>query len=177
MFSFNPHTHAGCDQIQRDWQEKMWGFNPHTHAGCDCITLSRSYRIAHGFNPHTHAGCDSTKAPPKPSIKVSIHTPTQGVTMAQARASMINAVSIHTPTQGVTFPIDTELILYLFCFNPHTHAGCDNFQVHAVQNLDSFNPHTHAGCDHQNKVNLRMMRVSIHTPTQGVTALIIEARA
>ena len=55
--------------------------------------------------------------------RVSIHTPTQGVTarnddsvaiarfnphthagcdMAQARASMINAVSIHTPTQGVT---------------------------------------------------------------------------
>ena len=102
MFSFNPHTHAGCDQIQRDWQEKMWGFNPHTHAGCDCITLSRSYRIAHGFNPHTHAGCDSTKAPPKPSIKVSIHTPTQGVTFYSCNRIPSALVSIHTPTQGVT---------------------------------------------------------------------------
>ena len=54
-------------------------------------------------------------------------------------------VSIHTPTQGVTnITIRTGSI---HSFNPHTHAGCDNFDL-----IDMFD-----------------FRVSIHTPTQGVT--------
>ena len=145
MFSFNPHTHAGCDQIQRDWQEKMWGFNPHTHAGCDCITLSRSYRIAHGFNPHTHAGCDSTKAPPKPSIKVSIHTPTQGVTPLIRLLILVSKFQSTHPRR-VWLTVDW--------------VGCI---------CESFNPHTHAGCDSALLDQSKEYQVSIHTPTQGVT--------
>ena len=33
------------------------------------------------FNPHTHAGCDQGTVPFDREIKVSIHTPTQGVTL------------------------------------------------------------------------------------------------
>ena len=102
-----------------------------------------------------------------PQLLVSIHTPTQGVTKASPsscsggrfqsthprrvwhsplwypRLSM--PVSIHTPTQGVTnITIRTGSI---HSFNPHTHAGCDNFDL-----IDMFD-----------------FRVSIHTPTQGVT--------
>ena len=55
--SFNPHTHAGCD-------EEIWRrlyvqscFNPHTHAGCDQKKWT-VLTIKNSFNPHTHAGCD-----------------------------------------------------------------------------------------------------------------------
>ena len=99
--------------------------------------------------------------------RVSIHTPTQGVTPGRSiKSSMCRfqsthprrvwhsplwyprlsmPVSIHTPTQGVTnITIRTGSI---HSFNPHTHAGCDNFDL-----IDMFD-----------------FRVSIHTPTQGVT--------
>ena len=55
-------------------------------------------------------------------------------------------VSIHTPTQGVTRP-------FMYCmalqksFNPHTHAGCDFIDYICIMFECSFNPHTHAGCD------------------------------
>ena len=78
-------------------------------------------------------------------VMVSIHTPTQGVTFLLVVVYHSNKVSIHTPTQGVTnITIRTGSI---HSFNPHTHAGCDNFDL-----IDMFD-----------------FRVSIHTPTQGVT--------
>ena len=55
------------------------------------------------FNPHTHAGCDQGTVPFDREIKVSIHTPTQGVTTSRNRVSPA-----------------------LESFNPHTHAGCDS---------------------------------------------------
>ena len=33
--SFNPHTHAGCDNTEYNLKLIYYGFNPHTHAGCD----------------------------------------------------------------------------------------------------------------------------------------------
>ena len=56
-------------------------------------------------------------------------------------------VSIHTPTQGVTSLRNIQPLLY-GCFNPHTHAGCDDDA--ASGKGDEY-------------------VVSIHTPTQGVT--------
>ena len=38
--------------------------------------------------------------------------------------------------------------------------------------MRSFNPHTHAGCDQGKCRNTMFFSVSIHTPTQGVTAVI-----
>ena len=102
-------------------------------------------------------------------------------------------VSIHTPTQGVT-QILWSILLY-FCFNPHTHAGCDKdaselcsgydrFNPHTHAGCDpvslwkttankGFNPHTHAGCDRDEIVSSLSINVSIHTPTQGVTTILI----
>ena len=54
------------------------------------------------FNPHTHAGCDDVTVYFSVSAKVSIHTPTQGVTQSITSTKLIKIVSIHTPTQGVT---------------------------------------------------------------------------
>ena len=131
---------------------------------------------------------------PNPQISrcmVSIHTPTQGVTALDKRLRNMYPVSIHTPTQGVTSVNPNAAANCLF---QSTHPrrvwqpnGEDNF------NFDCFNPHTHAGCDsgwftvgkrktmfqstHPRRVwpcfafiySSRM--VSIHTPTQGVTAI------
>ena len=77
---FNPHTHAGCDFFRNNSTFVHYGFNPHTHAGCDTISFY-SNTIILCFNPHTHAGCDITSIFYYPFVHVSIHTPTQGVTL------------------------------------------------------------------------------------------------
>ena len=97
------------------------------------------------FNPHTHAGCDFGVIQARQEAVVSIHTPTQGVTIVIFNGINISIVSIHTPTQGVTSHLSS--VSSMECFNPHTHAGCDNSD-------EPFNSNSN---------------VSIHTPTQGVT--------
>ena len=228
--SFNPHTHAGCDKYitvylgdkevsihtptqgvtmlfqrsgrvygfqsthpRRVWLIERWRvrrtlcFNPHTHAGCDhCLRANELIRWC--FNPHTHAGCDTV----------------------QRRLLCKDSVSIHTPTQGVTRRRKRNVGRY--CFNPHTHAGCDyrslkiwgrkKVSIHTptqgvtvapnyagvlmefqsthprrvwplnrctIGERGGFNPHTHAGCDTPNLPLSVIRKVSIHTPTQGVT--------
>ena len=101
--------------------------------------------------------------------RVSIHTPTKGVTLETAMSSSYKScfnphthegcdmilyydpttnsvVSIHTPTKGVTVLV--ALAAYLSdCFNPHTHEGCDTSTSTTLPLSLSFNPHTHEGCD------------------------------
>ena len=140
---FNPHTHAGCDNVHNvsgasfpvSIHTPTQGvtflyicnvfricFNPHTHAGCD-NPLPRLTRVHNRFNPHTHAGCDSRSIIKITESKVSIHTPTQGVTMENQMLIQLFSVSIHTPTQGVTGRAARAASQE--GFNPHTHAGCD----------------------------------------------------
>ena len=54
------------------------------------------------FNPHSHAGSDMGDAIYNQAVKISIHTPTQGVT----------AFKRYTPERMIDF-------------NPHSHAGSD----------------------------------------------------
>ena len=116
----------------------------YTHAGCDYGCLY-TYSPRHCFNPHTHAGCDNVHNVSGASFPVSIHTPTQGVTFLY----ICNVFRI--------------------CFNPHTHAGCDNPLPRLTRVHNRFNPHTHAGCDSRSIIKITESKVSIHTPTQGVT--------
>ena len=120
-------------------------FNPHTHAGCDWNS-GWLWSALLCFNPHTHAGCDAVGYFDLISSKVSIHTPTQGVTILSEQEQWILFVSIHTPTQGVT-------------------GG----YIDVTRAQDGFNPHTHAGCDDKTMNMAKTAAVSIHTPTQGVT--------
>ena len=64
-----------------------------------------------------------------------------------------------------------QKIKSVFCFNPHTHEGCDSL-VSFIEELlvACFNPHTHEGCDYQNVSRPYATGVSIHTPTKGVTS-------
>ena len=156
---------------RRVWQSLMYcpcffqGFNPPTQGVTKCFNI---YRFR---------------------IDVSIHTPTQGVTILRTLVNEAINVSIHTPTQGVTKKI-------LFSFGSlrfqSTHPRrvwlkyTSLFQTSSVFQsthprrvwralswwlcyAHSFNPHTHAGCDIFNTEVQVLSKVSIHTPTQGVT--------
>ena len=82
------------------------------------------FQSNNGFNPHTHAGCDAVNNFFELKSNVSIHTPTQGVTLRDKSKKSVSS-----------------------CFNPHTHAGCDITVDWVGCIWASFNPHTHAGCD------------------------------
>ena len=56
-----------------------YSFNPHTHEGCD-LDSQISLKGMSSFNPHTHEGCDALVATAQMDDTVSIHTPTKGVT-------------------------------------------------------------------------------------------------
>ena len=59
---------------------------------------------------------------------------------------------------------------YRRCFNPHTHEGCDSILISFAPSSGSFNPHTHEGCDlFATPPTALFNAVSIHTPTKGVT--------
>ena len=100
---------------------------------------------------------------------VSIHTPTWGVTPKVKCTLDLSEVSIHTPTWGVTIRI-CPVILFLWSFNPHTYMRCDLFAWIWGMVETSFNPHTYMRCDNRGKTVCWYDRVSIHTPTWGVTA-------
>ena len=100
-FSFNPHTHAGCDNLGTTPTKTIKSFNPHTHAGCDYGT---PYEMAKRI--------------------VSIHTPTQGVTPGKFHCSKRGSFNPHT--HAGCDEVVKSLLPEEVSFNPHTHAGCDN---------------------------------------------------
>ena len=97
-----PHTHEGCDQIASSSDTERHCFNPHTHEGCDAISWV-AVGLQESFNPHTHEGCDFCLLRWWHPSRVSIHTPTKGVTVLLLQRYVREIVSIHTPTKGVTF--------------------------------------------------------------------------
>ena len=66
------------------------------------------YSIKVNFNPHSDAGSDAIEEREKYIEKISIHTPTQGVTHSAADSMLGLQISIHTPTQGVTFWLSAQ---------------------------------------------------------------------
>ena len=58
------------------------------------------------------------------TIAISIHTPTKGVTADLSTDTDINQISIHTPTKGVT-STNRHNNAYDGYFNPHSHEGSD----------------------------------------------------
>ena len=138
----------------------------YTHAGCDYGCLY-TYSPRHCFNPHTHAGCDNVHNVSGASFPVSIHTPTQGVTFLYICNVFRICFNPHTHA-GCDNPLP-RLTRVHNRFNPHTHAGCDNPLPRLTRVHNRFNPHTHAGCDYCKDNKCKIISVSIHTPTQGVT--------
>ena len=78
-------------------------------------------------------------------------------------------ISIHTPTKGVT----SHGIVHKAMredFNPHSHEGSDIYPYIKSLGRTNFNPHSHEGSDDYMIACLEMAKeISIHTPTKGVT--------
>ena len=136
----------GVTRPTHDPQEQIISFNPHTHEGCD------------------HYGC-SVYVPP---IGVSIHTPTKGVTTQSARHAIpMKFQSTHPRRVWRSAP--TSQKTSTSCFNPHTHEGCDA-DYEFLFNLIMFqSTHPRRVWLHSTFFGQVLDKVSIHTPTKGVT--------
>ena len=130
-----PLGHLAWRQFQSTHPRRVW------------LEKRKNIFLKDCFNPHTHEGCDIIDIKINVLQKVSIHTPTKGVTKDIRTIIKHSIVSIHTPTKGVT----------LSAHDWHYTRQC-------------FNPHTHEGCDHMHNNRLLYHHVSIHTPTKGVTS-------
>ena len=100
--------------------------------------------------------------------EVSIHTPTWGVTFLREYEAWLRQVSIHTPTWGVTIEgkqyVDTTVFQ-----STHLHEVW-LLIVWTIRLIRCFNPHTYMRCDPSGLQKCRTIsKVSIHTPTWGVT--------
>ena len=102
---------AQASQFQSTHPRRVW------------LQQQSSVQNSISFNPHTHAGCDLFIISFISERSVSIHTPTQGVTMLQyTSVCPPKFQSTHPrrvwPSHKWQDPRHTS-------FNPHTHAGCD----------------------------------------------------
>ena len=123
----------------------MDGFQS-THLHEVWLKLPMMYVKTQGFNPHTYMRCD---------YDVSFLT-------------KYFTVSIHTPTWGVTMELRFCVLLVLFQ-STHLHEVWPTRVNGITTEANSFNPHTYMRCDVQMHDYLLTLRVSIHTPTWGVT--------
>ena len=168
---------------------KWRSFNPHTYMRCDiCIVIIKQIWLC--FNPHTYMRCDRVYLAYTRSAKVSIHTPTWGVTISRGLANylgmfqsthlhevwpgsenfrlIIGYVSIHTPTWGVT----DYLLSYLqpLLVSIHTPTwGVTGDKVLIFQPVSvSIHTPTWGVTIPECLIDMKK-KVSIHTPTWGVT--------
>ena len=101
-FYFNPRTHEGCDDTQRQPPRKSPYFNPRTHEGCDAQIVRPAARCRH-FNPRTHEGCDAYGyVYVIVDILISIHAPMKGATPQFISTHPSSIISIHAPMKGAT---------------------------------------------------------------------------
>ena len=61
-------------------------------------------------------------------MKISIHTPTKGVTGGSQAQGEQSKISIHTPTKGVT-KTNRKRPIANGNFNPHSHEGSDSQSI------------------------------------------------
>ena len=145
MSSFNPHTHEGCDQWQAAFLLDFAGFNPHTHEGCDKDIANKVTDIVTFQSTHPRRVWHIDEEEVKVFIRVSIHTPTKGVTH---KRRMVTPQELFQSThpRRVWHSFSNSSLLQSG-FNPHTHEGCDTASMVASSMSTGFNPHTHEGCD------------------------------
>ena len=84
---------------------------------------------------------------------VSIHTPTQGVTLRKSIHLFSEAFQSTHPRR--VWHNSGGITIMDLGFNPHTHAGCDQALRFRIIHYVRFNPHTHAGCDDEDRYTLR----------------------
>ena len=152
-------------------------FNPHTHEGCD---IHPDFHLVgfRGFNPHTHEGCDSTCTLMHIfMLKFQSTHPRRVWLISTDKQFGMAKVSIHTPTKGVTFRRSKSSFVAIR-FNPHTHEGCDSYGGNiGIANLKFQSTHPRRVWLCVPYTLIFAINVSIHTPTKGVTILLIHPLA
>ena len=112
--------------------------------------MIRALSIINNFNPHSHEGSDEKVGNAGEWLKISIHTPTKGVTQC-----------FHL------------LFLSAVNFNPHSHEGSDDYekQLDEILTISIHTPTKGVTLSVSCFVNAAPT-ISIHTPTKGVTAIL-----
>ena len=105
--------------------------------------------IGKNFNPHSHTGSDCQGLRKCLGLRISIHTPTRGVTTCNICNSGRRKISIHTPTRGVTIAIPLPFNSYLISIHTPTR-GVTFLSKIFVFPFNYFNPHSHTGSDASN---------------------------
>ena len=145
---FNPRAREGRDAILLVVDSEVIGFNPRAREGRDLATaadavdrpLFQSTR-PRGARPGRQGGV-------RGNVRVSIHAPARGATVAHGHNDAGRVVSIHAPARGATL-LYGDTMIDGRCFNPRAREGRDQ----AVTRL------------------IRQLRVSIHAPARGATHL------
>ena len=122
-----------------------YGFNPHTHEGCDLFIISVYIKMKVSIHTPTK-GVTYHDILGRGDSRVSIHTPTKGVTTATQAPSIPGIVSIHTPTKGVTCDLNQKQGAEDVSIHTPT-KGVTPFRQSGTTRPRCFNPHTHEGCD------------------------------
>ena len=125
-WSFNPHTHEGCDTAIANSDVAKRSFNPHTHEGCDLATTT-GWLQSSCFNPHTHEGCDSSAVISKFASKSFNPHTHEGCDIMIALLMSHPLVFQSTHPRRVWLSIFLANFRLIFSFNPHTHEGCDSW--------------------------------------------------
>ena len=111
-------------------QEGAEDFNPHSHKGSD-NSFHAEFSAKLHFNPHSHKGSDL---------------------LAHIGNIAGKKISIHTPTRGVT-KVDQAPQQPTYYFNPHSHKGSDKEMRFWTREIENFNPHSHKGSDNHITTN------------------------
>ena len=85
----------------------------------------RYFKAAHDFNPHSHAGSDGRAIFEENGREhISIHTPTQGVTVVFYFFTFFQEFQSTLPRRE-WLSVHSYLQMQSSDFNPHSHAGSD----------------------------------------------------
>ncbi len=160
--------------------------------GCDAVQIWGGFR-ASCFNSRTRMGCDVSGSVTGSPVAVSIHAPAWGATENRTLTSRTCMVSIHAPAWGATvmpgdsFKVKTVSI-HAPAWGATVRGGVTSFHnwfqfthPHGVRQephcprawLPRFNSRTRMGCDQTRRLSKITLRVSIHAPAWGATAIIV----
>ncbi len=138
--------------------------------GCD-RQAHRSVPRRLRFNSRTRMGCDLFECFHVFSIVVSIHAPAWGATVMPGDSFKVKTVSIHAPAWGATVRGGVTSFHNWFQF---THPHGVRQEPHCPRAwLPRFNSRTRMGCDQTRRLSKITLRVSIHAPAWGATAIIV----
>ena len=146
--------------FQSTHPRRVWQFVCHIFAGRDKFQSTHPRRV-----------WPRTQVPSGLHRMVSIHTPTQGVTHIIRHLSKCLWFQSTHPRR-VWLEVAQGVELFHVFQSTHPRRVWLN-HLTTITIAKCFNPHTHAGCDTDKTTNSIHTKVSIHTPTQGVTLYLI----